>query len=221
MKHPFSAIVAGPSMAGKSQWIGQLLANVSSMVDPAPNKIYICYKEWQPLYNKFTNVEFVEGMINIDLLDKKIKKLVVFDDMMEQVSEEIAEVFTKFVHHRNLSAIFITQNIFHKSSHLRTMNLNSSYLVLFKNPRDANQISYLARQMYPAGQSRFMLDAFKDATSVPYGYLFVDLKQDTYDLLRLRTGVFPQDKTYIYMPKSASSSLQHYTLSKTDHEQKS
>ena len=160
-------------------------------------------------------------MITIDNLDKNIKKIIIFDDMMEKVNEEVAEVFTKFVHHRNLSAIFITQNIFHKSCHLCTMNLNSSYLVLFKNPRDTNQISCLARQMYPAGQIKFMVDAFQDATSVPYGYLFVDLKQDTFDLLRLRTGIFPQDNTYIYMPKCSSSSLPRYSLNKTDHEQES
>ena len=180
--------------------------------------MYLCYKEWQPLYDNLSNVEFVQGMIDIDSLDKSVKKLIVFDDMMEKVNEELAEVFTKFVHHRNLSAIFLTQNIFHKSSHLRTMNLNSSYLVLFKNVRDASQINYLARQMYPSGQSKFMLDAFKDATSVPYGYLFVDLRQDTYDLLRLRTGIFIDEKTYIYMPKCSTSSLQRYSLSRTDHE---
>ena len=221
LKHPFSAIVAGPSMAGKSQWIGRLIANAESMVSPPPEKIYICYKEWQPLYDTFKNVEFVQGMVDIDSLDKKVSKLIVFDDMMEKVNEEIAEVFTKFVHHRNLSAIFITQNIFHKSSHLRTMNLNSSYLVLFKNPRDANQIGCLARQMYSSGHAKFMLDAFKDATSVPYGYLFIDLKQDTYDLVRLRTGIFPDENTYIYMPKCSSSSLPRYSLTREDHEQKS
>lgn len=218
LKHPCSTIIAGPSMAGKSQWFANLLANRQSMISPPPDKVYLCYKEYQPLYDTLKDVEFHQGMINVDTLDVSIKKLIIFDDMMEKVNEEMAEIFTKFVHHRNLSAIFLTQNIFHKSPHIRTMNLNSSYLVLFKNPRDVNQISCLARQMYPAGHTKFMLDAFKDATSVPYGYLFVDLKQETYDLLRLRTGIFPHEKTYIYMPKCASSSLPRYSLTRTDHE---
>jgi hypothetical protein len=43
------------------------------------------------------------------------------------------------------------------------MNLNTHYLVLFKNPRDANQVATLARQMYPS-KSKFVLEAFEDAT---------------------------------------------------------
>ena len=36
----------------------------------------------------------------------------------------------------------------------RTISLNTNYLILFKNPRDNNQISVLARQMYP-GNTKF------------------------------------------------------------------
>jgi len=214
LKHPFSAIIAGPSMAGKSQWVANLLKHNQMMVSPSMEKIVICYKEWQSLYDELTNVEFHQGVIDVDTLDKSIKKLIIFDDMMEQVSEKIAEIFTKHAHHRNISVVFITQNLFHKSPHIRTMNLNASYLVLFKNPRDVNQVSYLARQMYPSGQSKFLVNAFKDATAVPYGYLFIDLRQDTHDLVRIRTGIFPDQKTYIYIPKYSSTSLSRYTSMK-------
>lgn len=219
LKHSFSAIIAGPSMAGKSQWVANLLKYRNIMISPVPEKIYMCYTEWQPLYDTLSNVEFHQGMIDIDTLDKTKPKLIICDDMMETCDQRIAEVFTKHAHHRNLSIIFITQNLFQKSQHLRNMNLNASYLVLFKNPRDANQISFLSRQMYPSGQSKFLNDAFKDATSIAYGYLFVDLKQDTEDLLRIRTGIFPHEITYIYMPKCASTSLPKYSLKREEHDQ--
>ena len=61
-----------------------------------------------------------------------------------------------------------------------------------KNARDATQVANLARQMYP-GKSTFMIEAFKNARSAPYGYLLIDLKQETDDKLRLRTGIFPSD----------------------------
>jgi hypothetical protein len=81
------------------------------------------------------------------------------------------------------------------------MNLNTHYLVLFKSPRDASQVATLARQMYP-GKSRFVLEAFGDATKKPYGYLFVDLKPDTDDAYRIRTNIFPDDeRQYAYVPK--------------------
>ena len=36
----------------------------------------------------------------------------------------------------------------------------------------------LAKQMYP-GRVKFVQEAFADATSTPYGYISVDMKQDT------------------------------------------
>ena len=53
-------------------------------------------------------------------------------------------------------------------------------------------MSRLAQQMYP-GRVKFVQEAFKDATAVPYGYLLVDLKQDTPEDMRLRTAIFPDD----------------------------
>ena len=48
----------------------------------------------------------------------------------------------------------------------------------------------------------YILLAFADATSTPYGYLLVDLKQDTSEDLRLRTSILPDDVVqYVYMPK--------------------
>ena len=68
------------------------------------------------------------------------------------------------------------------------MNLNMQYIVLFKNPRDQQQVAHLARQVYPNHWQLF-LDAYQSATKEPYGYLLVDLKQDTADDARLKTKV--------------------------------
>ena len=38
-----------------------------------------------------------------------------------------------------------------------------------------------------------MIEAFKNAASAPYGYLLIDLEQETDDKLRLRMGIFPGD----------------------------
>ena len=97
--------------------------------------------------------------------------------------------------------LYLLQNLFPKNKESRTISLNSRYMVVFKNPRDASQMSHLARQMYP-GRVKFVQEAFKDATSVPYGYLFVDLKQDTPEDMHLRMAVFPDDGVqYVYLPK--------------------
>ena len=97
--------------------------------------------------------------------------------------------------------LYLVQNLFPKNKESRTISLNSQYMVVFKNPRDVSQMSHLARQMYP-GRVKFVQEAFKDATAVPYGYLLVDLKQDTPEDMRLRTAIFPDDGVqYVYLPK--------------------
>ena len=78
------------------------------------------------------------------------------------------------------------------------LSLNSHYLVLFKNARDASEVASLAQQMF-LGKSAFMVDAFKNATSAPY--LLIDLKQETTEQIRLRTGLFPWDDLFVYVRK--------------------
>jgi hypothetical protein len=73
-------------------------------------------------------------------------------------------------------------------------------MVLFKNPRDAGQFANLAGQMYP-NSSKFAVEAYMDATSEAYGYLFVDLKPEQGEVYRLRTGIFSGDVHYVYVSK--------------------
>ena len=122
------------------------------------------------------------------------------DDIMTSTDDRVVDIFIKISHHRNLSVVHLTQNLFYKNKQSRTLSLNSHYIVLFKNARDATQVANLARQKYP-GKSAFMIEAFENATSAPYGYLLIDLKQDTDDKLRLRTGIFPGDVQYVYLRK--------------------
>ena len=73
-------------------------------------------------------------------------------------------------------------------------------MVLFKNPRDANQFAILARQMYPK-QSQYAVEAYEDAKREPYSYLLVDIRPEQDEDLRLRTNIFPGEKHYVYVPK--------------------
>ena len=97
--------------------------------------------------------------------------------------------------------MFITQNIFHKSTHSRDISLNAFYIVLYKNPRDRAQIQHLARQIYPE-DSKFVQEAYQDTAAKGYGYLMIHCKQITLDEFRFRSCIFPDDKyQYVYIPK--------------------
>lgn len=113
------------------------------------------------------------------------------------------DLFTKGSHHKNLSVIFITQNVFHQGRGQRDISLNSNYIVIFKNPRDRAQIQQLARQVYPENP-KFLQEAYHDATSRPHGYLLLDLKQSTPEEYRVRSCIFPEDpKQFGYVARKA------------------
>ena len=94
----------------------------------------------------------------------------------------------------------LTQNVFHRGKHSRTISLNSNYLILFKNPRDKLQVNILAQQIFP-GQKSFFLESFEDATADPHGYLIVDLTPRCPESYRLRSGVLPEQHPAVYLPK--------------------
>ena len=136
----------------------------------------------------------------MDNFDGREPILLIVDDLMQETNETIANLFTKGSHHRNVSVLFLMQNLFPKNKFARTISLNAHYMVLFKNPRDASQFQNLARQMYPK-KSQFAVEAYKDATREPYSYLVVDLRAEQNEDLRLRASIFPGETHYVYVPK--------------------
>lgn len=202
LKHPFTCIVNGPSGCGKTIFTLKIVQQADTIIDPPPREIFWYYSPglYQQKFDAYDSVKFREGIPDINDFDGNRSTLIIVDDAMHEVNEGMSQIFTKGCHHKNLSVIFLTQNIFHNSTHTRTMNLNCHYLCLFKNPRDATQISYIGRQMYP-NKSRFLTEAFIDATSKPFTYLFLDLKPDTDDNLRVRSNIFPGEINIVYLPK--------------------
>ena len=57
--------------------------------------------------------------------------------------KRISDLLKKGSHHRNLSVIYIVENIFHEGRESRNISLNAHYIVLFKSPQDKQQISVL------------------------------------------------------------------------------
>lgn len=201
LQHPFTCIVAGPTCSGKTYLVKSILEN--NCIEPKPLKTLWLYAEDQPLHRGLEKkIKFVHGIP--DDLDKqfdgKYPTVVIIDDLMTELHSDkrLTRLFTVGSHHRNLSVIFIIQNLFHQGKEMRNISLNTHYIILFKNPRDKLQISVLARQMYP-GDSRFLMEAYQDATKKSHGYLMLDLKPNTQDDLRVRSGILPKDLPVVYI----------------------
>ena len=199
-QHPFTSIVSGPTGCGKTQWVIRFLQHLHEMVFPVPQSIVYSYGEWQPSYRDLpSHVQLVEGLPTIPEYSKE-SMLLIIDDQMDHTDNKITRLFTKGSHHRNVSVIYIVQNLFDKNKEHRTISLNAHFLVVFKNPRDRSQIIHLAKQMYP-GQIHYVKEAFALATRQPHGYLLIDLKQSTPEQLRLRGYIFPGETREVYVEK--------------------
>jgi len=206
---PFDAhssfTISGATKSGKSTWIRRLLKNNDKMFKtPKPSKIIYCYGVYDPSYSLLPQgTQLHEGLPTKSLVEKwtsREKHLVlILDDLMSSVvkNDEMEELFTRGCHHWKMSVIFVTQNLFAQGRIARTIALNTSYLVLFKNVRDAQQIVCFGRQMYP-GKSKEFLDAYKDAVNPNYGYLVVDATPSGLENRRLRTRIFPGEHPIVY-----------------------
>ena len=112
---PFQAgspiMIAGPTGSGKTFWTDKLLKN-QMFTEPVSSVLY-CYGVYQTFYNKMEipNLELYEGLPSLDkvqsLNDGKFH-VIVLDDLMEYIvkSVETQNLFTKYCHHFNITAIF-------------------------------------------------------------------------------------------------------------------
>jgi hypothetical protein len=193
----FTSVISGPTGSGKSVFVRRFVRNIKHMMTPIPDRILWCYGEYQTLYGTVDGVDCQQGLPDLDNLDPREKHLIILDDLMDETDQKVASLFTKKSHHRNISVMYIVQNLFHRGKHHRTISLNAHYMVVFKNPRDVSQIMALAHQMYPQ-RTKYFLEAYIAATAQPHGYLIIDMKQETPDILRLRSYIFPGEKQIAY-----------------------
>lgn len=198
--------VVGPSGSGKSQFVFALLRH--HIFVPDFDRVYYFYQHYQPLYDEMqkevANIEFIQG-IDFDLIksipstssSKKSSNLLIFDDSCEELTK--CDEFTKLAtagRHQGLNVIYIKHNLYHQSSKGRDAELQMSHLVLFKSPRDVQQINKLSQQL---GVGNDLIEWYKSATSEPFGHLMIDLSPRTLDVLRFSSGFNP---TTFYLPKS-------------------
>ena len=213
--HPSTILVAGPTGCGKTQFLVKLFTTTGA-IQPTPQRIVWVYSEWQSAYDKLRaalahHIEFLKDYDSEALynsFNSSVRNVLVLDDQMDSDgmrsgggATTLIKFFTQGSHHRNLTIIYIVQNMFNRDRTMRTVNLNSHYLILYKNPRDKTQVRTLAQQMYP-NNSRFLVDAFEDATSAPYSYLLLDLRPETPEQLRVRAKVFEEEgkSAVVYVP---------------------
>ena len=141
------------------------------------------------MQKEIENLEFVQG-VNFDFIDSLKSNgtiyLLIFDDSCEEIcnSKAFVDIATAG-RHRGLSTIYIKHNLFHQNILGRNVELQNTHIVLFKSPRDVMQVTTLSTQL---GLGSELVDWYRDATSVPFGHLLIDLSPRTDDRLRYWTN---------------------------------
>ena len=151
------------------------------------------YQHSQHLYNilqnEFENLEFVQG-VNFEFIDSLksngTKCMLKFDDSCEEICNSKALVDIATVgRHRGLTTIYIKHNLFHQSKLGKDVELQNTHIVVFTSPRDEMQVATLGAHL---GLGSELVDWYRNATSVPFGHLLIDLSPRTDDRLRYCTN---------------------------------
>lgn len=205
--HPFSMIVTGASMSGKTEFVCQLLRERQNLINQPIKSIVWCYgqetRNLSRLQREFgDSIKLIKGLPgNItDILKKEASKgvILILDDLVDTAlcSKQIFDLFVKGVHHLNVSVVCVLQDFYASGSYRVTMVRNTNYLVVFPSPIDQSLIDLIGRKVLPKQQKTFN-DMFQHGTKTPYGYIFISGHPLSDRKLRFRTNIFGSYQTIL------------------------
>ena len=202
-------ILSGQSGSGKTRFILRVLQNMDKIFgEHPPLKIRYYYGIWQDNYDQMKreieNISFQQGLPSeeelMDFTDPKTHTMIIIDDLMDEAcnSQVVELIFTRISHHRFCSCFYIVQNAFVQGKKQMTINLNTKYVEVFRSPRSLLQLTYLNNQIFPNNPG-LLINSYKDIMNQePFGYILIDLTAQCPDELRIRTKIFPSERTIVY-----------------------
>lgn len=203
-KLPFGMIISGPSSSGKSTLLLKLIMEHKELITPSPVSILYCFGEMSsivPVLQK-AGIPVHSGVPPEELIKRMPKPLLlILDDLLLSIDEKyLSTLFTAKSHHQSFGIVFVTQNLFERK--IKIARQNAQYCVLMRAPNSALSIRNLGVQLFPR-QLDYFMDAYRQATSQPYGYLVIDMHASSDPSLRLRTNIFKDDEEkIIFIPKN-------------------
>ena len=179
LKKPFSMLVGGSSMAGKTTDILSWLINPDKIFESKFEKIlYITGSGMQKSFQT-PGLETVIFSENINDL-KSLKRtedgtLVILDDLLSDISNDrqLVDICTKTIHHSNVSLIFLSQTVFFNTGPFKILKDNLQYVYL-KHFSGHHKLKYFAIQL-GLNPAEFMCAYDYIMSKFRYSGLFIDL----------------------------------------------
>ena len=154
---PSNILVVDPSGSGKTVFVSELLKEPHRYFRPVPKRVYYCYGAMQPLLQTLRDdykVGLHEGLPTTTDLTRWFGNdggILVLDDLMAEGGndKQVLDLFTKHSHHRNITVIYLCQDMFPREKYAKTINRQAHYIVAFKSPRDKLGLKNLLLQAFP------------------------------------------------------------------------
>ena len=189
-KTPCSIVVSGPSQAGKSTFLFNLVKFRNEVFTSRFNRIIYCLPERKiprkkdfidMLKTECPSVEIIGGLPSVSQLNLDLNTLPVLllvDDQMTQILKDpdMLELLTLDGHSDNITFGFTMQNYYENSKFGKTMIRNCHYRVFFYNSIEKSYLSTISTQIansaiFFEANFQFLFKRFPDAGS---HYLVVD-----------------------------------------------
>lgn len=208
---PQRQICCGPSMAGKTTYLKNVIKFRSEIFDKSFSRIiYSCPESLaeksvsDELKGLFPEIEIVHGILSVDSLGlrtDKSHKLILIDDQFDLVcnSKTIVDIFCLYSHHYNISIIVTGHNIFLKSKYSTTLSRNATSKVIFFDKADQLCLSTLGRRIFP-NHTKLLSEAFTflhEHFAENYSkYLIIDTSPLSFlpQKMMVRSNIFPDEK---------------------------
>ena len=197
---PFAGIISGPSLCGKTSFIFEMIKHRKNLFDVVPDRVVYVYGIWQKAFENRPGIEFVSGVDSVldgsAVFDPTRNNLLILDDVMQEVPEtrRAASLFTRDMHHKNVSVWFVLQNLYKQGPSMRDIVLNCQVFVLFRSPRDVQQVRLLARQT----GLKSLEKAYDLSIKEPYGYLVLNLQPRTSPKLQFQSKIFDNHRVVFH-----------------------
>ena len=210
LEKPFRLIVGGGSGSGKTEFVKKLV-NESHFSSPF-DKIVYCYPDYLcDVPAEFDQiVEYQPGLCELAYFAALPKNsLIILDDMMSECggSDAIMKLFSVVGRKRNLSIIFIVQNIYDKTKQFRNIRLNATGFVLFKFYAATDVTRRILRDI--GCDELISKRQVEKLYAQNFAYIFIDVHPERHsEFCTVRSNIFENNYTlfykmeYVAIPKS-------------------
>lgn len=193
-------VVIGSSGSGKSHFISQILKNPELYINGKISSIRYCSSNKDYIPSKINEKIKVQKFEGVDVNDLSNGSVIVLDDLMQESNKkDLANLFIADARHKNITSFFVLHNLFPKSPDARTITLNATHFVIFRNLRDRLSFGQFARQLTPHWKE--LQNIYDDLSEQPFTPLVIDLRQTTISPLRIKSNILNPEHFNIYCTK--------------------